>query len=249
MAGCSAFSCPRPTKHFDDLKAELAANAAAAQTLPEAMKALRVFKSEARSSDRAVRYAGICRSWRWTARLTDCADLTVPSRPSASFSAWPSSKAIGRRPIRRTQTSATASIVLAMGKHGAFELNYYLGYRSHHVLRAGAAGLREGLEATPFMVRITRDLVRLMEERTGNSYVFRTDLRLRRTFRARRRSRLRRRPRSTTTRPWARTGSAPPSSRPSCRWRHEAGERFLAELVALYLAQISRLAAIADVHR
>ena len=36
-----------PDQRFDDLKAELAANAAAAQTLPEAMKALRVFKSEA----------------------------------------------------------------------------------------------------------------------------------------------------------------------------------------------------------
>ena len=31
----------------------------------------------------------------------------------------------------------------------------------------------------PFFVRLTRDLVRLLHERTGDGYVFRTDLRLR----------------------------------------------------------------------
>src|SRR5262249_9274415 len=39
--------------------------------------------------------------------------------------------------------------------------------------------LREGLEAQSFFVRHTRELVRLLSERTGDGYVFRTDLRLR----------------------------------------------------------------------
>ena len=39
--------------------------------------------------------------------------------------------------------------------------------------------LRAGLEVQPFFVRLTRDLVRLLHERTGDGYVFRTDLRLR----------------------------------------------------------------------
>src|SRR5262249_54512642 len=39
--------------------------------------------------------------------------------------------------------------------------------------------LRDGLEVQPFFVRLTRDLVRLLHERTEHGYVFRTDLRLR----------------------------------------------------------------------
>src|SRR5204862_853591 len=39
--------------------------------------------------------------------------------------------------------------------------------------------LRAGLEVQPFFVRLTRDLIRLLAERTGDGYVFRTDLRLR----------------------------------------------------------------------
>src|SRR5262249_23493266 len=37
--------------------------------------------------------------------------------------------------------------------------------------------VRDGIQA--FFVRMTRDLVRILEERTGDGYVFRTDLRLR----------------------------------------------------------------------
>ena len=39
--------------------------------------------------------------------------------------------------------------------------------------------LRSGLEVQHFFVRLTRDLVRLLQERTEHGYVFRTDLRLR----------------------------------------------------------------------
>ena len=39
--------------------------------------------------------------------------------------------------------------------------------------------MRPGLEVQPFLVRLTRDLVRLVNERTEHGYVFRTDLRLR----------------------------------------------------------------------
>ncbi len=69
--------------------------------------------------------------------------------------------------------------VLAMGKLGARELNYssdidlILLFDSSKIDYRHSRGLAEG------MVRITRDLVRLLEERTGDGYVFRTDLRLR----------------------------------------------------------------------
>ncbi len=69
-------------------------------------------------------------------------------------------------------------IVLGMGKLGGRELNYSSDIdlmilydpdaAAYHSDRAGAC-----------YVRIARDLVRLMEERTAEGYVFRTDLRLR----------------------------------------------------------------------
>lgn len=70
-------------------------------------------------------------------------------------------------------------IVLGMGKYGAFELNYssdidLIVFYDPHV-----AQLAPGLEHGPFFVRLTRDLVKLMTERTPDGYVFRTDLRLR----------------------------------------------------------------------
>ena len=39
--------------------------------------------------------------------------------------------------------------------------------------------MADGVEATPFFTRLTRDLVKLLQERTTDGYVFRVDLRLR----------------------------------------------------------------------
>jgi glutamate-ammonia-ligase adenylyltransferase len=69
--------------------------------------------------------------------------------------------------------------VLGMGKLGAFELNYssdidlIVLYDGDRLRPAGRDGAQE------FVTRLARDLVRIMEERTGDGYVFRTDLRLR----------------------------------------------------------------------
>ncbi|MEJ2118005.1 MAG: bifunctional [glutamine synthetase] adenylyltransferase/[glutamine synthetase]-adenylyl-L-tyrosine phosphorylase, partial [Alphaproteobacteria bacterium] len=70
-------------------------------------------------------------------------------------------------------------IILAMGKHGARELNYSSDTDLTVFYDAHKAPLGEGVEPGPFFVRITRDLVKLMSERTSDGYGFRTDLRLR----------------------------------------------------------------------
>ena len=73
----------------------------------------------------------------------------------------------------------TGYIVLAMGKHGAFELNYSSDIDLIVFYDPARVRVRPGLEVQPFLVRLTRDLVRLLQERTEHGYVFRTDLRLR----------------------------------------------------------------------
>jgi glutamate-ammonia-ligase adenylyltransferase len=68
-----------------------------------------------------------------------------------------------------------------MGKLGGGELNYssdidLIILFDPAVLEAQTS---DRVEAGPFAVRVTRRLVRLLQERTGDGYVFRTDLRLR----------------------------------------------------------------------
>jgi glutamate-ammonia-ligase adenylyltransferase len=70
-------------------------------------------------------------------------------------------------------------IILAMGKLGAKELNYssdidlILLYDKDKVPYTGETGLQH------FMSKLTQELVRIMQERTNDGYVFRTDIRLR----------------------------------------------------------------------
>jgi [glutamine synthetase] adenylyltransferase / [glutamine synthetase]-adenylyl-L-tyrosine phosphorylase len=70
-------------------------------------------------------------------------------------------------------------IVLGVGKLGGAELNYSSDIDLilfYDATRARVTA-RDGAQA--FFSRLARDLVRLLEERTADSYVFRTDLRLR----------------------------------------------------------------------
>jgi glutamate-ammonia-ligase adenylyltransferase len=69
--------------------------------------------------------------------------------------------------------------ILAMGKHGAGELNYSSDIDLIVLYDPERSRLIGGAEAPVEFVRITRRLVKLMNERTGDGYVFRTDLRLR----------------------------------------------------------------------
>ena len=69
--------------------------------------------------------------------------------------------------------------VLAVGKHGAFELNYSSDIDLVIFYDASLSQLSPSRELQTFFVRLTRDLVKLLQEPTEDGYVFRTDLRLR----------------------------------------------------------------------
>lgn len=68
---------------------------------------------------------------------------------------------------------------IAMGKHGAFELNYSSDIDISVFYEPDALPLAEGVESQAFAVRLTHRLADLMQDRTGEGYVFRVDLRLR----------------------------------------------------------------------
>ena len=71
--------------------------------------------------------------------------------------------------------------VLAMGKGGAFELNYSSDIDLSLFFEPEAldSALGEGVEAQSFVNRLAQGLASLLTERTADGYVFRVDLRLR----------------------------------------------------------------------
>ncbi len=69
--------------------------------------------------------------------------------------------------------------VLAMGKHGSGELNYSSDIDLIVLYDPEAAGYTGPKSLKDCFVRVTRDLSRILQARTSDGYVFRTDLRLR----------------------------------------------------------------------
>ncbi len=70
-------------------------------------------------------------------------------------------------------------VVLALGKHGARELNYSSDIDLVVFFNPDSPALVDGVEPGPFFVRLTKNLSRILQERTGDGYVLRVDLRLR----------------------------------------------------------------------
>ena len=70
-------------------------------------------------------------------------------------------------------------IVLAMGKMGGFELNYSSDIDLIVFFDPTTPALVAGVEPGALFVRLTRSLIKFLQERTGDGYVFRVDVRLR----------------------------------------------------------------------
>ncbi|WP_294538690.1 bifunctional [glutamine synthetase] adenylyltransferase/[glutamine synthetase]-adenylyl-L-tyrosine phosphorylase [uncultured Rhodoblastus sp.] len=70
-------------------------------------------------------------------------------------------------------------VVLALGKHGAFELNYSSDVDLVIFYDSRARALIAGPGARANALRLTQHLVKLLQEHTGDGYVLRVDLRLR----------------------------------------------------------------------
>ena len=161
-----------PEERFADLARDLATAVAAASTAGEALRALRLFKADIALLTALCDLAGVWPVMTVTRHLSEAADAAVAAavgflfRQAARAGDWLAEDPAGY-------------IVLGMGKYGAFELNYSSDIDLIVFYDLARVRLRAGLEAQPFFVRITRDLVRLLAERTGDGYVFRTDLRLR----------------------------------------------------------------------
>ncbi len=77
------------------------------------------------------------------------------------------------------EPSRSGITVLAMGKHGAYELNYSSDIDLIVLFDPARVPIADGREPLDVVVRIIKDMVKILHEQTGGGYVFRTDLRLR----------------------------------------------------------------------
>ncbi len=76
-------------------------------------------------------------------------------------------------------SQASGVVVLGMGKLGAFELNYSSDIDLVVFYDPQAPLVSDPDDAPETFARLLRRLIRILQERTGDGYVFRTDLRLR----------------------------------------------------------------------
>jgi glutamate-ammonia-ligase adenylyltransferase len=167
-----------PEVRMAELGAALEVDMLAATSPADAMRILRQYKAEVALLAALADLAGAWPVMTVTGALSDAADATTTTAVRFLFNAaiakgdW-----LGIAGPRAEIDSGY--IVLGMGKHGARELNYSSDIDLIVFYEPEMVKLRVGLEPLAFFVRMTRDLVRFMQERTGDGYVFRTDLRLR----------------------------------------------------------------------
>jgi len=165
-----------PDAHLEFLLAETCALAAAP---PEAAgPGLRRLKAEVHLLTALADLGGAWDLDRVTCALARFADAALAS---ALASAAGAEVAAGRlRPAPdAAHGPAPGFFCIAMGKHGAFELNYSSDIDISIFFEPELMPLADGVEPQAFAVRLTHRLAELMQERTADGYVFRIDLRLR----------------------------------------------------------------------
>jgi glutamate-ammonia-ligase adenylyltransferase len=157
---------------------EAKAAAAMAEDQAEIMRALRHLKKKAALLIALADCGGVWSVDEAVAALTLTADVAVAATIDM-FLAKAAARGAWEPPDPANPGKGSGLIVLALGKHGAGELNYssdidiVLFYDAEVAEAAGIA------EPSSFYVRLARDLSRILQERTADGYVFRVDLRLR----------------------------------------------------------------------
>ena len=166
-----------PDRHLAAVLAEHAAAAAATDDEDAAKRALRRMKAEAALLIALADIGGAWPVMRAAHALTELADTAVDA--AVRFALADAARS-GRLQLDPAQPHAGSGyIVLAMGKMGAFELNYSSDIDLIVFYDQAAPALAKNAEPATTFVRVTQRLVRLLQERTADGYVFRTDLRLR----------------------------------------------------------------------
>ena len=150
----------------------------AAASEADAMKALRMAKQAAALLIALADLGGVWDVAEVTLALSQFADAAVCSALRYLLRAAAHEGKLVLRDAHDPEAGCGV-VVIAMGKHGAFELNYSSDIDLIVFYDPETPAVPPGQEPSVIFVRITRALARLLQERTGDSYVLRVDLRLR----------------------------------------------------------------------
>ena len=229
------------------LKRVLWADMAIVSDAASAKRALRKYKNAVALLTALADAGAVWPVMSVTRQLSEAADAAVASAVRYLFR---QANASGQWQSPRTDAPEVDSgfFVLAMGKHGAYELNYSsdIDLIVFFDRDRGRYSGQDDLQS--FFVRMTRDLVALLEERTPDGYVFRTDLRLRPDAGATQVALSTVAAHGyyeTVGQNWERAAMIKARA---CAGDIAAGEEFLADLVPFIWRKYLDYAAIADVH-
>jgi glutamate-ammonia-ligase adenylyltransferase len=167
-----------PDQYFPEVLTAGSAAVLRAKDDAGAMRALRRMKAEGALLIALCDIGGVWPIMRAALALTELADSAVSS--AVQFLLADAARAGRIAPANpKHPDEGSGYIVLAMGKMGAFELNYSSDIDLIVFYDPDASALKPDIEPGTFFVRLTQRLVKFLQERTGDGYVFRTDLRLR----------------------------------------------------------------------
>jgi glutamate-ammonia-ligase adenylyltransferase len=160
-----------------DAKA-LALSAADAETEADAMARLRIAKRRAALAIALADIAGVWTLEQVTEALTNLADACVKGALHFVLREAAARAELQERDGAALEAS-TGLTVLAMGKYGAFELNYSSDIDLVVFYDPRTFPFRKRDDLRGAAVDIVRGIVKLLTETTADGYVFRVDLRLR----------------------------------------------------------------------
>lgn len=166
-----------PHSTLDRIVAETL-GAADAPNMAAAMTILRRAKRQAAFAIALADIGGLWTVQQVTAALTRFADAAVKGALRFALKDAASHAAFSDREGAKLEAT-TGLLVLAMGKYGAFELNYSSDIDLVIFYDAQKFPFRKRDDLRAAAVDIVKALVKLLSEVTADGYVFRTDLRLR----------------------------------------------------------------------
>lgn len=142
------------------------------------MRALRLAKQEVALAAALADLGGVWGTMEVTGALTRIGDATLQAAVRFCLA---DAAARGKIELPNPADPAEGSgwILLAMGKYGAHELNYSSDIDLIVFFDRDVPKLADPDEAVDLFVKLTKRMVKIMQERTADGYVFRTDLRLR----------------------------------------------------------------------
>src|SRR5208337_1471795 len=145
----------------------------------ELMKSLRLAKRESALLIALADIGGVWDVVATTEALTQFADAAVGAALAFLLRQNARAGRLALDPDANDTQSGSGIVVLALGKHGARELNYSSDVDLIVLYDPAVAPVPAGVEPAPLFVRIAKGLARLLQERTSDGYVLRVDLRLR----------------------------------------------------------------------